>query len=204
MQGFPGCIGAIDGTHIPIISPGGENPEIYRNRKGFFSINCQVVAGPRKEITSACVQWAGSVHDSRIFENSNIKQYMSTLANVHLIGDSGYPCRPYLLTPFRVPHGAAQNRYNFSLSSTRMSVECCFGILKRRFACLSIPLRSNLNTSLSIIVSCFVLHNIAIFQDDLWENLEIEVIPEAAILPQDHNAMGNARRNQIVNEYFSV
>ncbi|XP_065676745.1 putative nuclease HARBI1 [Hydra vulgaris] len=43
---FPGCMGAIDGTHIPIIKPGGENPEIYRKRKGFFSLNCQVIAGP--------------------------------------------------------------------------------------------------------------------------------------------------------------
>lgn len=40
---IPRCIGCIDGTHIPIISPGGEDAELYRNRKGYFSINTQVI-----------------------------------------------------------------------------------------------------------------------------------------------------------------
>ena len=33
---MPGVIGCIDCTHIPIVSPGGEDAELYRNRKGFF------------------------------------------------------------------------------------------------------------------------------------------------------------------------
>jgi hypothetical protein len=36
---FPGVIGC---THIPIINPGGELAEVYRNRKGWFSLNVQV------------------------------------------------------------------------------------------------------------------------------------------------------------------
>ncbi|XP_060846471.1 LOW QUALITY PROTEIN: putative nuclease HARBI1 [Rhopalosiphum padi] len=40
---FPGVIGAIDCTHIPIKSlGGGDNAEIYRNRKGWMSINTQI------------------------------------------------------------------------------------------------------------------------------------------------------------------
>ncbi|KAB0790587.1 hypothetical protein PPYR_15006 [Photinus pyralis] len=38
---FPGVTGCIDGTHIPIRSPGGDRAEVFRNRKGYFSINCQ-------------------------------------------------------------------------------------------------------------------------------------------------------------------
>ena len=41
---MPGVLGAIPITHIPIQSPGGENTEIYRNRKGYFSINCLLVS----------------------------------------------------------------------------------------------------------------------------------------------------------------
>lgn len=33
---FPKCIGALDCTHIKIASPGGPEPKIYRNRKGYF------------------------------------------------------------------------------------------------------------------------------------------------------------------------
>lgn len=39
---FPFVIGAVDGTFIRIQSIGGEHGELYRNRKQFFSINCQI------------------------------------------------------------------------------------------------------------------------------------------------------------------
>jgi len=36
---FPGVLGAVDCTHvpIPIQSPGGNHAELFRNRKGYFS-----------------------------------------------------------------------------------------------------------------------------------------------------------------------
>ena len=39
-HGFPQCIGAIDGTHIPVRQPN-QNCADYINRKGFASINVQ-------------------------------------------------------------------------------------------------------------------------------------------------------------------
>lgn len=50
IEHFPGVIGCIDCTHIPIKNPGGPIAEIYRNRKRTFSINVQVVAGPDLKI----------------------------------------------------------------------------------------------------------------------------------------------------------
>lgn len=41
---FPLAIGAVDGTNIKVQSFGGDNAEYYRNRKGYFSINCQVIS----------------------------------------------------------------------------------------------------------------------------------------------------------------
>lgn len=40
---FPLIIGAIDGTNIEVKSFGGINAELYRNRKGYFSLNCQAM-----------------------------------------------------------------------------------------------------------------------------------------------------------------
>lgn len=49
MKGIPKTIGCIDGCHIPIISPGIDNAELYRNRKGFFSINVQGVCDAKSK-----------------------------------------------------------------------------------------------------------------------------------------------------------
>jgi nuclease HARBI1 len=91
---FPGVIGCVDGTHIPLMRPRGDaEAEIYRNRKGFFSINVQVVAGPNYKIYDIVARWPGSTHDSRIFSNSLLHANLES-NNLHgiLLGDSGYPC----------------------------------------------------------------------------------------------------------------
>ena len=41
IRGFPGVIGCIDCTNISISLPGGDNAEIFRNRKGFFRLMCK-------------------------------------------------------------------------------------------------------------------------------------------------------------------
>jgi hypothetical protein len=48
---FPQTIGAIDGTHIPIIAPS-ENSSDFYNRKGYYSIIMQAVADPGKGVES--------------------------------------------------------------------------------------------------------------------------------------------------------
>ncbi|KTG32269.1 hypothetical protein cypCar_00040480 [Cyprinus carpio] len=42
-SGFPSVIGAIDCTHIPIKAPPGPNEGDFVNRKGFHSVNVQVL-----------------------------------------------------------------------------------------------------------------------------------------------------------------
>lgn len=42
MYKMPGIGGCIDCTHIKIQNPGGPDGEVFRNRKGYFSLNVQV------------------------------------------------------------------------------------------------------------------------------------------------------------------
>ena len=63
---FPNIVGTIDCTHIKIPCPGGENAELFRNRKG-FSLNVQAVSGPNLEIQNIVVRWPGSVHDCIVY-----------------------------------------------------------------------------------------------------------------------------------------
>ena len=97
---IPGIVGAIDCTHISILSPGGDHAELFRNRKGFFSINVQVIGDVDPLIRNVVARWPGSTHDSRIFENSDIcHRFQQQEIEGILLGDNGYPLRPYLMTP---------------------------------------------------------------------------------------------------------
>ncbi|XP_062595033.1 putative nuclease HARBI1 [Saccostrea cucullata] len=53
-----------------------------------------------------------------------------------LIGDSGYPLKEWLLTPFLSPSNQQEEKYNDALTKTRIVVERAFGVLKSRFRCL--------------------------------------------------------------------
>ena len=69
--GFPQCAGAVDGTHIPIISPK-EYPADYYNRKGWHSIIMQGLVDHRGHFMNINIGWPGRVHDARVFSNSSI------------------------------------------------------------------------------------------------------------------------------------
>ncbi|KAH9366765.1 hypothetical protein HPB48_012452 [Haemaphysalis longicornis] len=89
---FPGVTGCIDCTHVRIKAPGGPNGEVYRNRKGH----------------------PGSWHDSRIFDKSRARVlYETKRVPGLLLGDAGYACLPYLMTPLADPGapGSPEARY---------------------------------------------------------------------------------------------
>ncbi|XP_025158423.1 putative nuclease HARBI1 isoform X2 [Harpegnathos saltator] len=57
--GLPGIDGAIDCTHVRLVGTKLQNiEEIYRNRKGYLSLNVQAVVGPRT-IFGYCSRMAG-------------------------------------------------------------------------------------------------------------------------------------------------
>ncbi|XP_072019678.1 LOW QUALITY PROTEIN: putative nuclease HARBI1 [Amphiura filiformis] len=72
---FPRVIGAVDCTHVRLDScPYGENEHVYVNRKGFHSINIQLISDAKYHIINVVARWPGSTHDSRIIQNSDIGQ----------------------------------------------------------------------------------------------------------------------------------
>ena len=68
-RGFPGILGAIDGTHILIQAPL-KDPEQYINRKSFHSVQLQVVCDMDMKFIDVFCGFPGSVHDTRVFRNS--------------------------------------------------------------------------------------------------------------------------------------
>ncbi|XP_055839639.1 putative nuclease HARBI1 isoform X2 [Episyrphus balteatus] len=161
---FPRTIEAIDCTHVRIQSPGGNNAELFRNRKGWFSINVQTVASADLKIIDIVARWQGSTYDQRIFNSSTLRQRFEDGEFEHfiLIGDSGYSNTNYLATPFQNVSNSVENLYNESQIRTRNYVERSYGIWKRRFPILATGLRCRVQTVQLIIIACAVLHNIAI------------------------------------------
>lgn len=78
-----------------------------------------------------------------------------------IAGDSGYPLRPYFLTPLANPRTRGEQLYNEAHIRTRNMVERVIGIWKRRFPVMAYGMRLKLDTVLTVIVATAVLHNIA-------------------------------------------
>ncbi|XP_041350851.1 putative nuclease HARBI1 [Gigantopelta aegis] len=204
IAGFPNCVGAIDCSHIRIIGQG-DNGQRFINRKGWSSINVQAVSDTNHTFVNIVAHWHGSVHDSRIFDNSLLKQkFEDGDIDGLLIGDSGYPRLPYLMTPLLNPRDAANNRYNRALCSTRNLVECMFGIWKRRFPCLTYTLRfKDIRISLAVIIATAVLHNIAVAEREPNFNDDLDDPPPPLRINGVQYGRGNAVRRAMIQQYFS-
>ncbi|XP_050517180.1 putative nuclease HARBI1 [Diabrotica virgifera virgifera] len=204
---FPKVTGCIDCTHIPIKSPGGNMAEVYRNRKRYFSINVQVVGGPNLEIFDVVARWPGREHDSMIFNNSSVKhRFENGSLTGFLLGDSGYACLPYLMTPLLNPGIEQEVRYNRSHIRTRNTVERLFGLWKKRFCCLSRGLNNKLERVPEIIVACAVLHNIGIKVNDVndeQDNVEEELDDNEPHIPNQAQNIGHIVRRRLIEQHFN-
>ncbi|GLV40063.1 uncharacterized protein CBL_02948 [Carabus blaptoides fortunei] len=127
-------------------------------------------------ILAVNARYPGSVHDSAIFQMSNIRNFLRTEyenghKSSHLIGDSGYALEPWLFTPFlNYEEGSNEVLFNNMLKSARNVIERTNGVLKGRFRCLSRHRVLNYHpaTAAYIIYACCVLHNIAIKARLAW------------------------------------
>ncbi|XP_046438402.1 putative nuclease HARBI1 [Daphnia pulex] len=104
-----GVVGSVDGTHIRIARPH-LNEEIYVNRKGYHSINVQGICDAECNFLSVSASKPGSSHDANVFADSAIGQAFKNneFGQSYLLGDSGYACTPFLLTPYSQPQGRAE------------------------------------------------------------------------------------------------
>ena len=156
---MPGVVSAIDGTHVPIPSPSTDGHQ-YRCRKGYPSINVQLACDAEGLFTNVVARWPGSSHDSYVLRNSLLyTAFENGSVNGIIVGDSAYPCKRWLLTPYANPVTDAEKRYNTCQKRTRVIIECSIGRMKRRFACLN-QLRLNLDIVPAAISSCVILHNL--------------------------------------------
>ncbi|XP_052768749.1 putative nuclease HARBI1 isoform X2 [Mya arenaria] len=178
---MPNCIGAVDGTLIPIIAPR-VREDIYVCRKGYHAINVQAVVTPDMRFTDVVAQWPGSTHDNTIFENCGLKAWVEANNVGWLIGDAGYALKPNMLTPKIRPTTQQENAFNLAHSRTRMVVERAFGLLKSRFRCLHKTggfFQITPEKAAKVFVVCAKLHNMCIDDAVVFDG-QIHVAPDNA------------------------
>ena len=182
--GFPQCIGAIDGSHIPIIAPS-ENPLDYYNRKGYHSIILQALVDHNYKFLDVYVGWPGSVHDARVLANSSLfvkcesgtflpdcpTMLSGTSIPLLVLGDPAYPLRTWLMKPFSdAGLTAKQRKFNYQLSCARVAVENAFGRLKGRWRSLMKRNDTDIKFLPTMVTACCILHNLCEIHGDLFED----------------------------------
>lgn len=172
--GIPQCVGAIDGSHIPILKPPQYQSD-FHNRKGWHSIILQATVDGKGMFWDLNVGQPGREHDASVLRksrlwawatNSNgfsgrVKNICGTDVGYFILGDSAYPLQKWLLKPYpdtgRLTEG--QELYNMRTSRARCVVEHAFGRLKGRWKCLSKRNDCNVNV-VDMVETCCTLHNL--------------------------------------------
>lgn len=219
---FPSVCGAVDGTHINVIPSKTAEP-CFVNRHRQHSLNVCAVAGGNYAFYYVNARHPGRSHDSRVLQETGLwakfERGFRPFKGAVILGDSAYPLRDWLMTPFRttVVMTPAMQSYQRSHSRTRGIVEKAFGVLKMRFRALHTGLRvADIDQAAHIIMAACVIHNICIEQgDDLSEYLEeYELLPGSEQSEMDivnpreevelQPAAGETRRSKFVSHFDRV
>ncbi|XP_055601326.1 putative nuclease HARBI1 [Uranotaenia lowii] len=205
---FPSAIGAIDCTHVAIKRPHIFHEE-YVNRKGVTTFNVQATCNGAELFTSVDCRWVGSVHDARIWRNSGIRNLVAeNLSGAILLGDEAYPLTPWLMTPFKKAETVRQKAYNKLHSQERVIIERLFGQVKQRFPILQSKIRLSTDKIPTVIIACFVLHNVAKFlnDDDFAEDLDNipDILTNTGQDTENLNIIERGkRRRDVISSYLS-
>ena len=162
------CIGALDGTLIPIWVKDFLQ-KLYYCRKGFYALSFQVVCNAAGYIIWIGGARAGSMWDGNAIVGETLLTHLmpSLPAGFYVIGDGGYRGLRWLLTPFKRKQGEMlprkEERWNYYHSLVRGIIEKVFGVLKAKFRWMlrGIPL-ADPDMYATYFVACAILHNMTI------------------------------------------
>ena len=86
---FEGCIGALDGVHIPIFTSAHQQ-STWRNWKGWISQNVLAVCDFDLNFVYLFAGMEGSAHDSCVLSEAQEKDDFTTPADCYFLADAGY------------------------------------------------------------------------------------------------------------------
>ncbi|MBN3302713.1 HARB1 nuclease, partial [Amia calva] len=191
-----GFFSVIDCMHIPIRVPLGEHEGDYVNRKSFHSISVQMTCDHHLTVTSLKARWPGSVHDSRIFQESTLGQrFEQGCFDGLLLGDRDYPCLRYLMTHYPDPQTREQMKHKgqdrddiWGHQSTLLLACKAYGCVWSGGAC-------------EVVAACVVLHNMATIRKER-SPCQLPMPPDVMNPVMWDHPTGRAVREATTNNFF--
>ncbi|POV95016.1 hypothetical protein PSHT_15882 [Puccinia striiformis] len=167
-EGFPGCVGFVDGTTIPLSQKPPVDGNHYFDRKKRYSISLTLVCDINKKFVSYLAGYPGSCHDSYVFSNMRIAQQPNRFfdRNQYLLADSAYTSDRYTVPAYKGKELLESQNvdFNYRLAQSRVRIKHAIGILKGRFSSLrkircQLRTRNEMKGTIKWIITCIVLHN---------------------------------------------
>lgn len=190
IRGLPNCCGAIDTTHIMFcLSSTDPSSLVWSDLEKNHSMNLQAIVDPDMRFLDVLAGWPGSLSDSEVLKNSRFFELAEegkrlsgekfnlsndTELREYIVGDSGFPLLPWLLTPYTgrglSDHQADYNKRHFA---TRKVAQRALARLKDKWKIIQgVMWRPDKQKLPRIILVCCLLHNILI---DLNDGVQDEV-----------------------------
>lgn len=122
-----------------------------------------------------------------------------------MLGDNGYGCKSYLLTPILHTVNQFERDYNKSHIKTKNIVERTFGRWKRKFSCLK-RLLNKLDNNIALICATAVLWNLHIhlnFPNKNFEEMDPEIAEYIDDSPRNMNGL-DYRLNFIIRHFTQI
>jgi hypothetical protein len=172
---FPNCVGALDGKHVVLKSPGNSGSMFY-NYKGTFSIVLLALADANYRFIVVDVGGYGKQSDGGTFATSQFgirfnrgeidlppprapNGCLQNLPHV-FVADAAFPLTKNMLRPYPGKRlGPAERVFNYRLSRARRVIENAFGILANRFRVFHRTMDQRPQTADKIVKATCVLHN---------------------------------------------
>ena len=166
---FEHCVGAIDGTHVPVRVS--QQHAAYRDRKGNLSINVFVACDFQMRFVYALSGWEGSAHDARLYDDALNKGFDVPIGK-YFLGDAGFALSHKCLVPYRgvryhlreyAGRGneprTREELFNLRHAQLRSVIERTIGVWRGRFRILRNCATLAPNVVTRVVYATIVLHN---------------------------------------------
>ncbi|CBI16187.3 hypothetical protein AAG906_032178 [Vitis piasezkii] len=184
IRGLPNCCGAIDTTHIMMCLPSADSANsVWLDSENHHSMILQAIVDPEMRFRDIVTGWPGKMKDSSVLQSSNffklcekgqrlngkkIELAEGSEISEYIVGDSGYPLLPWLVTPYQGKElSESKAEFNRRHFATRMVAQRALARLKEMWKVIQgVMWRPDKNRLPRIILVCCLLHNIVIDLED--------------------------------------